>query len=143
MLNIFKSFFSSSSFRPQNFYTLKPEQQECVNFATQCKNYSIEGNLNAVWFHVPNEISNNRQPRFGMMLKAMGKINGAPDYVFISSKKSCFIEFKVKNKKTSSKQSDDQKNFEEWCEKFKIPYFVVYSADEGIEILKKLNMLVN
>lgn len=142
MINIFKYFLlNSSNLSHQAFSKLKPEQKECVIFANACKSFNIEGKLNAVWLHIPNEIANNRHPRFGNLQKLMGKMAGAADYVFLGEKNSCFIEFKVKTDNLITKQNKNQVMFEEWCKKMGVHYFLVYSSNEALQKLREINLL--
>jgi hypothetical protein len=142
MIDIYKEFlFSSQKNNERNFEKLKPEQKECVIFANACKSLNIEGKLNAVWLHIPNEIANNRHPRFGSLQKRMGKIAGAADYVFLGEKNSCFIEFKVKTNTVTTKQNKNQLMFEEWCKKIGVNYFLVYSTQEALQKLREIKLL--
>lgn len=135
MIDIFKSFFQTNSI-PKSF-KLGPETQECIKFFHACKAYAIEGKLKATWTHISNENSNNSQKAFGIVQKAMGKIPGSPDYVFLGKNKSCWIEFKSEK----GKLSENQKLFQEWCNFIDVPYYVVKSITEAENILIEIGLL--
>lgn len=113
------------------------EDTICIDFVSVLNSYIQIKKPNFVYFHVPNEISSNKNPIFGAKLKKMGKTNGVADYIFLWENGSGCIEFKAgKNGLTES-----QKTFSENCSKFKIPYEVARSVDEGINILKKWRLV--
>tara|TARA_R110000772_G_scaffold146551_1_gene256717 strand:- start:490 stop:720 length:231 start_codon:yes stop_codon:yes gene_type:complete len=63
----------------------------------------------------------------------MGLIPGAPDYVFLSEKKTLAIEVKTK----TGRLSDNQVTFKRWCKVLKIEYVVCRSLEECVEAVKK------
>ncbi len=120
-----------------SYRALKPEQKICVEFTNYLKEKTLKGNFPFIWFHIPNEFHRkklNEGGYFGSIQTAMGRISGAPDYCFISSHKSFFIEFKTR----SGKLSTSQKFFERWCLDKNIHYAICRSSQEGIEIVEKM-----
>jgi hypothetical protein len=101
--------------------------------------WTMEGRLNCVWSAIPNEVSSNRSPAFGAMLRALGKIKGAPDMVFLWNGGSGFIEFKY-GKNTQTKE---QKIYQEWCDYMGVNYSVAYSRSDAINILKQWGVLID
>ncbi len=113
------------------------EDYICYQFANYLRSESIEGKLKCIWFHVANEIANNKNPVFGKKLKALGKIAGVADYVFLKDTGSFCIEVK----EPKGKQSDNQKMFQKWCASHGVPYKMIYSSEEGIEALKEWGLI--
>lgn len=114
-----------------------PEQRICIEFSNLLRVASFEKRLNGVWFHVANEYSGQFRPVFGMLLKAMGKIAGVADYIFLWGNGCGCIE--VKNEKT--KLSENQTLFKKWCESYNIPFEVVRSCTQGEDILMQWGIL--
>ena len=110
------------------------ETQLCIQFANWLREQSLTNDFPYIWMHVPNEFrAKTKMPLFGVMLSWMGKIIGAPDYIFMGMNDSFVIEFKVKK----GKQTESQKNFQKWCEKVKVPYYLCFSSEEGQEAILK------
>jgi hypothetical protein len=116
-----------------DFYSLKPEQKICVEFANQLRKLTYENNLPYIWFHIPNEFIPTKRLNYSFDLKQkhMGKISGTPDYALLSPKKSFFIEFKTKR----GSQSPNQVIFESWCKEKEILYHLCTSSDEALSLL--------
>lgn len=68
----------------------------------------------------------------------MGKINGIPDYLVVRSDKSLGLEFKV----GKNKQSYSQQLVEKWFDHEEIPYYVVRSKEEAIDVLSREGFLI-
>lgn len=117
----------------------KGEDAICINFASRLQRETRQGNFKAVWFHVANEFAGSERKLFGAKLKAMGKIKGCADYIFMWHGGNIAIEFKTKLK--TSKQSKEQIAFEQWCKDMGVPYYVARSSEEGFKILRKYNLL--
>jgi hypothetical protein len=108
-----------------------PEAVICIDLANWLRIETLAGRLRAVWFHVPNE--GRRSWRQGRIMRCMGLVPGAPDYVFLGKTDTLAIEVKTK----SGKLSENQKVFREWCETLAIKYVVCRSVEECQEIIKK------
>ena len=108
-----------------------PESQICIDFANWCRNETKAGRLRCVWFHIPNE--GRRSMRLGKIMRAMGLAAGAPDYVFIGAYKTIAIEVKA----AKGRLSDNQLAMQEWFKQSHVNYFVAWSYDECIQIIKK------
>lgn len=108
-----------------------PEAVICIAFANWLRGETLKGRLRSVWFHVPNE--GRRSMRQGRIMRCMGLIPGAPDYVFLSEKKTLAIEVKTK----TGRLSDNQVTFKRWCKILKIEYVVCRSLEECVEAVKK------
>lgn len=116
---------------------LHKEQRLCVEFADLLRYYTLDGTLKTIWLHIPNE--SKRSIIVALLLRAMGMITGAADYVFCWHNGSGFIEFKV----GTNKQTESQKEFQVWCDSLGVKYAVSYSVDDGIDILRKWGVLEN
>jgi hypothetical protein len=116
---------------------LKPEDLICTKFAAKLFALSIERKFKCIWLHVPNEFAGDKRPVWGMVQRTIGKMIGAPDYVFLWPKGCGCIEFKT----PKGRLSDKQKAFKEWCEDVGVPYVVVTSEEEGWLILKEWGLL--
>lgn len=120
--------------RPVNYFSLKPEQQICVEFATAMRELTIQRKLPYVWFHIPNEyIANRHNFVFEMKQHHMGKIKGVPDYAFLGKDDSFFIEFKA----GKGKLTEAQEVFKGWCHDVDVDYFLCRSASEGLMVVKE------
>jgi hypothetical protein len=107
-------------------------QESIVNFLSMiCRQYGF------LFFSVPNEsiTSGKTGADFGraINLKKMGVLPGVSDLIIGCRGKMYCLE--VKNEK--GKQSDRQKNFEQWCAECKIPYVLVRSVDDVHGALKE------
>lgn len=119
-------------------YKLKPESSTQIEFADRLRLLSLEGKLGCVWYAISNEIGAvDNNPRYGAYLQALGKISGSPDMAFHWKGGSGFIEFKSEK----GRQSETQKLFEKWCDFHGIDYKIARSASEGMQILKKWNLI--
>ncbi len=114
---------------------LGPEQLMSIEFANNLKFWAIENKLSAVFTHIANEGKMNTL--IGQILRCMGKIAGAPDYVFLWENGCGGIELKAEK----GVMSENQKSFKLWCESKKVPYKVARSSKEGEEILKEWGVL--
>ena len=108
-----------------------PESQICIDFANWCRNETKAGRLRCVWFHIPNE--GRRSMRLGKIMRAMGLAAGAPDYVFIGANKTIAIEVKA----AKGRLSDNQLAMQKWFKQSHVNYYVAWSLDECIKIIKK------
>ena len=111
-------------------------QESIVNFLSMiCRQYGF------LFFSVPNEsITTGTEGKdFGraINLKKMGVLPGVSDLVIGYRGKMYCLE--LKNEK--GKQSDRQKNFEQWCTDCGIPYVLVRSVDDVHEALKEWGIM--
>jgi hypothetical protein len=113
------------------------ESAICVEFVNRLKDLTFDGILKAVWLHVANEWIGEKRPLYGMLLGAMGKIAGCPDYVFLWNGGCGFIEVKI----PGGELSPTQKLFKKWCEYAGVKHEVIYSADEGIAVLNRWGLV--
>jgi len=118
-------------------YRVKPEARECILFANLCRTASLKEELKAVWFSVTNEYSGKHNPIFGAVMGAMGRIRGAPDYVFMWEGGCACIEMKSEKGRLSA----NQKIFKEWCETKNVTYVVCYTAQEAFEKLRDWKLI--
>lgn len=116
---------------------LKPEAAIQYRFVQYCRAASLEKRLDAVWFSVPNEFGGQKQRMFGGLLKALGKLNGVADMVFLWKDGAGCLEFKSGR----NKQRPEQLLFEAWCINHGVHYHVVYGFQEAINALKNWNIL--
>lgn len=115
--------------------TIGPEERICIDFADELRFKTLQGDFRAVWLHIPNEAK--RHPITALILKAMGIMTGAPDYVFCWKGGCGFIEFKS----GKGKQTEWQKYFQSWCEYAGIPYVVCRSVADGTATLREWGVM--
>lgn len=115
----------------------KGENAICIDFAKDLQRETRQGRFPTVWFHVANEFAGKQRPLFGAILKAMGKLAGVADYIFLWGSGCGCIEFKT----PTGKQSKAQERFQAWCESYGIPYEIATSKEEGLDILKRWGRL--
>lgn len=115
-----------------------PEDTEALAFATELRVATLNGRLRAVWTHPANELAwqPKTTPRIALA-RALGMIQGTPDYLFLWHGGSLAMEFKAKG----GYQTDGQKAFEQWCNVVGVPYFVVRSTAQGLSILRDYGRL--
>lgn len=118
---------------------MKPEECLSREVAGACRAWTLEGRLEGVWSHVPNELgggTRNAKIRYAVT-KHMGLISGAPDFFFAGRSGAVVIELKSKTGSLSS----NQKDFRTWCEGQQVPYRVCRSLDEVEAALKAEGLL--
>ncbi|MFA7278794.1 MAG: hypothetical protein WC100_01755 [Sterolibacterium sp.] len=123
----------------------KPEELICYGFAEQMRILTLSGKYKGIWLHIPNE---GKRGKVNMlMLIVLGMIPGAPDYIFAGPWGACCIEFKTPRRERfnaamkkvivpASKQTVEQKYFQQWCDAEKVPYALCHSAEEALAFLK-------
>lgn len=115
---------------------IDPEAAECIRFADWFVPLIIEGTYQGIYFHIVNEGTFSKggfKPVWANLLKAMGKIAGAPDYVFMWGPNGGLIEFKRPDGK--GKMSEKQEAVERICGRVKIRHAVCDTAEEAREVL--------
>jgi hypothetical protein len=98
--------------------------------AINLRNLALDGKLNCVWFHVPNEyvIRDNIDRARVRKRHCMGMISGAPDFVFIKNDEPMTLLLELKTDK--GKLSDNQKLFKSWAESNQINYTIARSWND-------------
>lgn len=83
--------------------------------------------LKCLWWHTPNQ--GNFPVQYRAKLAAMGLRPGVADLCFVGGKNAPvgFIELKTKG----GRQNDNQKVFQEDCERLGIPYVVIKTSDQN------------
>lgn len=118
-----------------------PEDQIAHEFATRLRTWALQGQLYAVWFHVPNEIAGQQGSRRAAiryaLAKAIGLIPGTADFIFLCAAGSFALECKAGRNTLSA----NQKDFRDWCELVGVPFAVFRSADEGEAQLRAWGIL--
>lgn len=115
--------------------TLNPEEGMCVRFADLMREYTDKEIYKGIWLHIPNE---RKAHVFTMIiLKAMGVITGAWDYVFIGPWGAGCLEFK----QGANTLSDYQRYFRFWLRKWDIPHEEVRTVEQALQALKKWGAL--
>ena len=125
---------------------LGPEDAEAYRFAQDLRWFSMKGRLLAVWTHPANELAGmgktvNGKFRVAVqaaIARALGLITGSADYLFLFRDGSLAIEFKSATGRLTEGQSD----FRAWCERLGVPFHLVRSRDEGLDVLRKAGLLV-
>lgn len=115
------------------------EHGDCVELASFLQRETRQGRFDTVWFHVANEFAGKKRPIWGALLKAMGKLSGVADYIFMWDNGCGAIEMKH----GKGKQSKGQIDFELWCHDNGVPYEVCYSSQEAINVLIKWGRIKN
>ena len=121
------------------FKNLKGEDKLANDVACELKALSIEGRINCLWFHVPNETVVQTKTDIARLKKkhAIGMISGAPDFVFLAPNTSVCIELKTE----TGKSSPNQKLFAEWAENSGVAYYIARSINDVKKYLKLENLL--
>lgn len=114
---------------------LKPETYLSIDVADTMRRHTLQGRYRGVWCHCPNE--GKRSALNGAILKAMGLIPGAPDFIFAWEGNNLFIELKVPGKKPN----ENQKFFAKWCLNSRVTYVVCHSVVEVEALLRSLGAL--
>lgn len=109
---------------------LEPEQRESVEFADDMRAMTLTGEYKGIWLHIPNE--GKRSLLVALILRAMGLITGAPDYIFIWAGGCLLAELKI----GKNKQSQGQSWFQQWVEYCGLRYELCYSKEEIVAALK-------
>lgn len=112
------------------------EKELCKNFYQRVRLMQEFNQFNDKFFifHIANEQYNNLA--YTLSLVKIGLKKGVADYcILLEGGKVAFIEFKRNNK---CKLTDSQKEFKEICEILKIPYFLCFEVETGINIIKEL-----
>lgn len=112
-----------------------PEERLCIEIADELRGLTLEGRLGCIWTHIPNE--GKRHPLVALILRAMGMITGAADFVFTWPTGACWVEIKA----GKGKQSEYQQYFEQWCGGQSVRYAVCRSKDEVLDLLKGMGAL--
>ena len=114
----------------------KPEEKLAIAFADELRRLTLENRLRCVWTHPANEVagqqSNLAQIRYAIA-KAMGLVDGTPDYLFLGSDKSATLEAKI----GKNGQQPNQVDFEHWCHAQGVEYATFTTVEEGLEHLEK------
>lgn len=114
---------------------LKPEDRLSIQFADRLREFTSNGRYQGVWLHVPNE---RKAHVFTMIiLKAMGQITGAWDYVFMGPWGCGWIELK----QGTNTLGEYQRYFRFWLRKWDIPHEECRTLDQAIAALKKWGAL--
>lgn len=117
---------------------LRGETGLSVQVANMLREYTLNGKLKAVWTKIPNEGKRSRIS--GAILKAMGLIPGAFDFVFVWKDGGGWIELKLPDD-TTSKFNENQRNFSAWCMHKDVNHALCRSPDEVAHVLKKWGAL--
>lgn len=80
-----------------------------------------------------NEIANKRHFVFGSKLKAMGKLNGVADFIFMSPLESVALELKS----ATGKLRPHQIAFKNWCDTCKVLYEVSNTLEHAQDFIRQ------
>ena len=131
LLNIFSGIF--------NLKGIKGEEKLTNEVVQELKALTLEGRLNCLWFHVPNEqvIKNKNDVVRVRKMKCLGLIPGAPDIVFLAANQNVCLELKT----ATGRQSESQALFQNWSEHAHVPYYICRSVQDVKSVLKKEKIL--
>lgn len=113
-------------------WRVQPEERICIEFADTMRRYVLTGLYSGLWMHLANE--GKRHPVTAIVMKAMGMLTGAPDYVFMWEGGNAVIEFKV----GKTKQTPFQEFFQIWADDSKVTYALCRTADQAVDLLREL-----
>lgn len=112
---------------------LGPEDREAKELSDQLRLWTLNGDMNCVWWHTASELAGGRgkssQVRYSIA-KSLGLIPGSPDYVFLHAEKGAFA---LELKATKGVMTEAQKDFQAWCYESGIPYVCAHGAEKAIE----------
>lgn len=119
---------------------LGPEDREAYRFANALRAATLDRQLCAIWLHPANELA--RAPKGRLRLQAgiargLGLMSGAPDYLFLWPTGCMAIEFKSQ----TGSLSPNQRHFRAWCEQERVPYHIVRSTEQGLDLLREAGVL--
>lgn len=125
---------------------LGPEDREAYAFANALRVETLEGRLRAIWTHPANELAGmttgtgkyRRVPVAVAIARALGLIAGASDYLFLWERGSLAMEFKS----AKGRLNDAQTDFRRWCEMVGVPFHIVRSVDQGLDLLETAGVLI-
>ena len=123
------------------------EDKMSIDFADTLRQFSMDGLLRGTWTKLGNE--GKRSMIVGAILKAMGMLPGAADFVFVWENGGGWIELKKPAKRGASDKtgkdiqlqaagvlSDAQRDFRLWSQSEGVNHAVCYSVDAAIDTLK-------
>lgn len=130
---------------------LGPEDRLAIEVADACRAWTLEGRLQALWWHTPNEGggANRRKAQIELAVKtALGLIQGAPDLVFIgyapggydapaNHHQVLMIELKSK----TGTLTENQKDFRSWAESAQIDYRIAKTFEQVEAALLETGLL--
>tara|TARA_R110000851_G_scaffold301208_1_gene457536 strand:- start:1280 stop:1690 length:411 start_codon:yes stop_codon:yes gene_type:complete len=124
---------------PLKFQTTRPEDAICSEFAYKLREMQLSGEVKKdfAWTHVANESNGKVSYQAEMAEKALGKVAGWPDHMFVWSTGSFGIEFKT----PKGVQSPKQKAVQAWFDKCGIPYYICRSSKEAFVALKSQGLI--
>lgn len=127
---------------------LGPEDRIALDVASMCRAWTLEGRLQGIWFHIPNEGggSNRRRAHIELALKrALGLIPGAADLVFIGPARlvdHSSVVVLIELKAGRNGQSTNQKDFESWAASNQIIYATARSLAQVEALLTEHGLLL-
>lgn len=116
-------------------FKLKPEEEKCVEFADMMRAYVDHGYYKGIWCHIPNE--GQRSALGQIILRAMGLIKGATDYMFMGPWGHGVIEFKT----GTNNLEEYQRYFRFWCDKEGVHHATVWNAGQAVAALREWGAL--
>lgn len=121
-------------FAPFSELERKGEYKICVEFRSWLMGQQLNNKCIATWRHNQNESNQKKGAswKFWNLQRNMGKFAGIPDYTFCWKNGCLELEIKDGDK---GKQSEAQKEYEEWCALCDVPYEIAKSVDEAIQIV--------
>lgn len=110
-------------------------------FAGIIRQYEGYGKLKCEWWSY-DSAGEKRSLMTGALLKAKGLKPGKSDYEFKQIRGNIAHHLYIEFKFGKGKQSDNQIAFEKTCKASNEKYYVVYSVEEAIDILKKEGFII-
>ena len=114
------------------------EDMECARFCAAIRRAILNEEFNGIFLHIPNEELTFVKPQTALIKKIIGKISGAPDYLFIGPEHGFFIEMKA----GKGRQTQSQKMFQAWCKDAGVGYYLCRSAEDALDVLKRNKCLL-
>jgi hypothetical protein len=114
---------------------IKPETQLSMDVADAFRRHINSGAYKGIFTHIPNE--GKRTKLMNCILKSMGMISGATDFVFAWENHSVWIELKVPGKGLEY----NQEWFAMWCRHSKVSHALCHSVSEVEGVIRALGGL--
>jgi len=131
--NAISFLLARSSYDKRN---LKPETSLSIDVADAFRRHVMNGTYKGVFTKIANERVASKF--LNGLLKAMGMISGATDFIFTWETGSAWIELKQPGKKLDP----NQRLFKIWCDEAKVPCHCCASVAEVENTLRGLGGLV-
>lgn len=114
---------------------VREEDKRQILFVRELRKLAIAGEP-VLWFHVANELEIKGKAAIVVAIRRrmLGTVPGAPDLFVTVAGKPIFFELKSDR----GKPSKDQREFRQWATINGIPYAVIRTPSEGLDIVRAM-----